>query len=85
MLRLSLAAPRAGDITVFLYDLGVNTMPVFMTSVELGLSIGFVLTLVGTLWFCLSSYNSERQISKSSQDPNQDSACLDLERWRERS
>jgi len=31
----------------------------FITPVEIGLSIGFLSTLVGSLWFCLTNYTIE--------------------------
>ena len=36
----------------------------FITPLEIGLSVGFVSTLAGSLWFCLKNYAPETQIAE---------------------
>ncbi len=36
----------------------------YITPVEIGLSIGFLTTLIGSLWFCLSNYSPEARPSE---------------------
>ncbi len=38
----------------------------YITPVEIGLSIGFLFTLLGSLWFCLRNYSPEALNSKRS-------------------
>ena len=43
----------------------IMLMP-YITPVEIGLSIGFLFTLIGSLWFCLRNYSPESLQSEQS-------------------